>query len=227
MLVEVLGSFGAGKSSLVDILSNEFGAVKYLEDPESVPLLKSYYAGGAESRKQLSFALQIAWLDVRYEQLKKAIHDDIAVMDSNLIADSIVYKVIHDRGETTDAEYDVYLKLLKHMLNNVSGDPTGSYPDLYVFLDISPEKEVENILGRGREMETQDPKLIEYYHSINKGFYEWFKGYSQSPVIRISRDEYDFVNNEADRSKVVDLIKDKLSSLGFAPQLEGKEYVDE
>lgn len=227
MLVEVLGSFGAGKSSLVDILSKELGGVKYLEDPESVPLLKDYYAGGAESRKQLSFALQIAWLDVRYEQLKKAIHDDVAVMDSNLIADSIVYKVIHDRGETTDAEYDVYLKLLKHMLNNVAGDPTGSYPDLYVFLDISPEKEVENILGRGREMETQDPKLIEYYHSINQGFYEWFKGYSQSPVIKISRDEYDFVNDEQDRAKVVALIKDKLATLGFAPQLTLEESLNE
>lgn len=214
MLCEVLGSFGVGKSSLVNILGDELGATKFLEDPEKVPILRDYYAGGKESRKQLSFALQIAWLDIRYEQLKKAIHEDIAVMDSNLIADSVVYKVIHDRGETTDAEYNVYLGLLKHMLNNVAGDPRGAYPDLYIYLDISPEKEVENIFGRGREMETQDPKLIEYYHSINQGFKDWYKGYSQSPVLRIDMDKYDYVNNEKDRNVVIATIKSKLRELG-------------
>ena len=214
MLCEILGSFGVGKSSLVNILGDELGATKFLEDPDKVPILKDYYAGGKASRKQLSFALQISWLDVRYEQLKKAIHEDIAVMDSNLIADSVVYKVIHDRGETSDAEYYAYLRLLKHMLNNISGDPTGAYPDLYIYLDISPEKEVENIFGRGREMETQDPKLIEYYHSINQGFKDWYKGYSQSPVLRIDMNKYDYVNSKNDRKEVVAMVKNELRALG-------------
>lgn len=214
MLCEILGSFGVGKSSLVNILGDELGATKFLEDPEMVPILKDYYAEGKESRKQLSFALQIAWLDIRYEQLKKAIHEDIAIMDSNLIADSVVYKVIHDRGETTDAEYNVYLGLLKHMLNNVAGDPRGAYPDLYIYLDISPEKEVKNIFGRGRKMETQDSKLIEYYYSINQGFKDWYKGYSQSPVLRIDMDKIDYVNNEDDRKKVIAIVKNKLRTLG-------------
>lgn len=220
MLIEVLGSFGSGKSSLVDIVGDEFKAKKYLEDPNAIPILKDYYKGGKESRKQLSFALQIAWLDKRYTQLRSALRDDLAVMDSNLIADSVVYKVIKDRGETTQAEYDIYLQLLRHMLDNVAGDPKGSYPDLYIYLDISPEKEVENILGRGRKMETQDPKLIDYYYSINKGFKDWYQGYSQSPVLRINRDEYDFVNNEVDRSKVINQIAKKMVSLGF-PTKEG------
>lgn len=215
MLIEVLGSFGAGKSSLVDILGDEFNGKKYLEDPNAIPILKEYYKGGKESRKQLSFALQIAWLDKRYTALKSALQDDLAIMDSNLIADSVVYKVIKDRGETTQAEYDIYLQLLRHMLDNVAGDPKGAYPDLYVYLDISPDHEVENILGRGRKMETQDPKLINYYHSINKGFKDWYSGYSQSPVLRIDRDKYDFVNNENDRKEVVSQVAKKMIQLGF------------
>ena len=75
MLIDVLGSFGSGKSSLVDILGDEFNAKKYLEDPDKVPILKDYYAGGKEARRRLSFALQIAWLDTRYSDLRKAIHD--------------------------------------------------------------------------------------------------------------------------------------------------------
>lgn len=51
MLIDVLGSFGSGKSSLVDILGDEFNAKKYLEDPDKVPILKDYYAGGKEARR--------------------------------------------------------------------------------------------------------------------------------------------------------------------------------
>ena len=64
-------------------------------------------------------------------------------------------------------------------------------------------------------METQDPKLIEYYHSINKGFKDWYKGYTQSPVLRINRDKYDFINNLDDRKKVVNKISNKLVNLGI------------
>lgn len=215
MLIDVLGSFGSGKSSLVDILGDEFNAKKYLEDPDKVPILKDYYAGGKETRKRLGFALQIAWLDARYSDLRKAIHDKRAIMDSNILADSIVYNVLYKRKETSEAEYNIYLGLFKHMMDNVAGDPTGCYPDLYIYLDISPDYEVENIFGRGRKMETQDPKLIEYYHSINKGFKDWYQGYTQSPVLRINRDEYDFVNNLDDRKKVVDKISNKLVDLGI------------
>lgn len=221
VLVDIIGSFGSGKSSLVKLLSKDLDAVPYLEDPNKVPMLKQYYAGGKESRKQLAFALQIAWLDIRYTQLKQAIHDDWAVMDSNLMADSCVYKTIYQRGETTEAEYNVYLGLLKHMLDNVAGDPTGAYPDLYVYLDISPENEIKAILGRGRKMETADPKLIEYYYSINKGFSDWYKGYSQSPVLRINRNDVDFVNNKKDAIKVLNKIENKLVDLG---KLSDKEF---
>ena len=55
-LVEIIGSFGSGKSSLVKLLSKDLDAVPYLEDPNKVPMLKQYYAGGKESRKQLAFA---------------------------------------------------------------------------------------------------------------------------------------------------------------------------
>ena len=44
-------------------------------------------------------ALQIAWLDTRYSDLRKAIHDKRAIMDSNILADSIV---INSRKKLVD-----------------------------------------------------------------------------------------------------------------------------
>ena len=214
MLVEVLGSFGAGKTSLTELLNQELGFNTYIEDPEKVPILKEFYKYGEESRKHLSFAVQVAWLSERFAQLKKAVKDDKAVIDGSLIADSVVYKVIKDRGETIDAEYDIYLKLLATMMNDQALSPHGPYPDLFIYLDIDPNHEVDNIFKRGREMETQDKALVDYYHSINKGFKDWYAGFSQAPVLRIDMEKYDFVNNEEDRKEVIKMISDRLEALG-------------
>lgn len=214
MLVEVLGSFGAGKTSLTELLHDELGFDTFIEDPDKVPILKEFYKYGEESRKHLSFAVQVAWLSERFSQLKEAVKKDKAVIDGSLIADSVVYKVIKDRGETIPEEYDIYLKLLGTMMNDFALSPHGPYPDLFIYLDIDPQHEVANIFKRGREMETQDEALIEYYNSINKGFKDWYQGFSQAPVLRIDMDKYDFVNNMDDRKEVVQLITDKLKSLG-------------
>lgn len=214
MLVEVLGSFGAGKTSLTELLRDELGFETYIEDPERVPILKDFYKYGGESRKHFSFAVQVAWLTERFAQIKKAVKDDKAVIDGSLIADSVVYKVIKDRGETIPEEYDVYLKLLHTMMSDRALSPHGPYPDLFIYLDIDKDHEVENIFKRGREMETQDEALVEYYHSINKGFKNWYNGFSQAPVLRIDMDKYDFVNNPEDRLEVLQMIKDKLHALG-------------
>ena len=223
MLINIMAAFGAGKSSLVKILGDDLNAKKYLEDPYAIPILKDYYSGGKETRKKYGFPLQIAWLDERFSQLREAVVQDRAVMDSNLVADSIVYKVIHDRGETTDQEYFLYLKLLRHMLDSVSAEPKGHYPDLYVFLDISPENEIKSILERNRTMETTDPALIEYYHSINDGFKNWADSYSEAPIVRIDRNKYDFVNSTEDRIIVLDTIEKTLVDLGYLTDSEFDE----
>ena len=214
MLVEVLGSFGAGKTSLTKLLQDEMGFKTFIEDPDKVPILKEFYKYGEESRKHLSFAVQVAWLSERFGQLKQAVKEDKSVIDGSLIADSVVYKVIKDRGETIDAEYDIYLKLLATMMNDQALSPHGPYPDLFIYLDIDPQHEVANIFKRGREMETQDEALIEYYNSINNGFKDWYNGFSQAPVLRIDMEKYDFVHNEDDRKAIIDLIQNRLEELG-------------
>lgn len=214
MIINIVAPFGTGKSSLVSLLSQDINAKPYFETVNDSIILPKYYAGGKESRKQLSFALQIEFLNKRFKMLKSANKQDMAILDSDLIADSVCYKVIHDRGETSDAEYKLYLDLLQNMLMSTIDDSNGYYPALFVYLDIDKDKEVENIIKRGREMELED-NLIEYYHSINQGFKDWYRGYSQSPVLRIDCTDLDFVNNVKDQNFVLDSIEEKLVDLGL------------
>lgn len=221
MIINVVAPFGTGKSSLVSLLSQDIDAKPYFETVNDSIILPKYYAGGKESRKQLSFALQVEFLNKRFKMLKSANKQDLAILDSDLIADSVCYKVIHDRGETSDAEYKLYLDLLQNMLMSTIDDSSGYYPALFVYLDIDKDKEVENIIKRGREMELEE-NLIEYYHSINQGFKDWYRGYSQSPVLRIDCTDLDFVNNVKDQNFVLDSIEEKLVDLG----LKSKEWLD-
>lgn len=220
MILNVLGSFGTGKSSLVSILSQELKAKPYFESVESL-ILPKYYESES-NRKQLSFALQIEFLNKRFKALKSASKQELAVIDSDLLADSIVYKVIHDRGETSDEEYKLYQDLLQNMMTCAADFCDGFWPSLYIFLDIDPQTEVERIFGRGRQMEVKD-SLVEYYHSINKGFKDFYAGYSQSPVLRVDCSDLDFVNSAKDQEFVLNTIEQKLIDLGLKPQ----DWLDE
>lgn len=221
-MIYIIGSIGSGKSSLTALLSDTLGSNSYYEKVDDMPMLKEYYSRGEESRKGLSFNLQVAFLNYRFAQLKHAIVERNAVMDSSLLSDNIMASAINKRGEMDDSSYNLYLNLSMNMQGEVSGHPFHGFPDLIVYLDISPENEIKQIQARGRDMEdiTKDQGLVDYYHSINKAYKDWFEGYVQSPVIKIDMNKHDFVNDIDDRKEVMTLIGQKMLSLGMLNKKE-------
>lgn len=97
-IIYVIGSISAGKSSLTEILAKDLNSTPYYEDVNNgliKGMLEHFYSAGAESRKQVSAMLQVAFLTVRYQQLKKAIVEENAVLDSNLVSDYILARNIY------------------------------------------------------------------------------------------------------------------------------------
>jgi len=179
-------------------------------------MLEKFYQAGADSRKRTGAMLQVAFLVFRYSQLKKAIVQENAILDSSLESDFIMAKQLHDHGEIDDVDYNIYVTLSQEMQSNVNGMPWNGYPDLAIYLKIDPDKEIEEIQSRGRGMEdvTADPGLVDYYHRVNKAYREWSKGYTRGIMMTIDRDKYDFLNNESDRNTVLDQIESRLVELG-------------
>jgi deoxyadenosine/deoxycytidine kinase len=179
-------------------------------------MLEKFYESGIDSRKRTGAMLQIAFLTFRYQQLKRAIVEHNAILDSSLESDFVMAKQLHDHGEIDDVDYNIYTTLSQEMQANVNGMPWSGYPDLAIYLKIDPEKEIEEIQGRGREMEDirKDPELVDYYHRVNKAYREWSKGYTRGIMLTIDRDKYDFVNNLDDRNAVLNQIEQKLVDLG-------------
>lgn len=219
-MIYILGSIGAGKTSLTRILSKDLAAPAYYEDVEGngmiANMLNKFYAAGADSRKTTATILQIAFLTFRYQQLKKALVQDNAVMDSSLESDFVMAKQLNDNGEIDDIDYNVYVTLSQEMQANVNGSPFNGLPDLAVYLQIDPEHEIDEIQSRGREMEDirEKPELVDYYHRVNHAYRDWSKGYTRSTMMTINRDDLDFVNDKNDRNAVLDAIESKLVELG-------------
>ena len=217
-MIYILGSIGSGKTSLTKVLSKELGSPAYYEDISGNKMigdmLKKFYSAGKDSRKQVGAMLQVAFLTFRYQQLKKAVMEKNAVLDSSLETDWVLASNLNRRGEIDDIDFRIYATLSQEMQGNVNGMPWNGLPDLAVYLKISPDHEIDEINHRGRKMETTDPSLTDYYRSVNKAYRDWSKGYTRSLMITIDRDKYDFINNEQDKNVVLDKIENKLVDLG-------------
>ena len=225
-IIYVNAPIGIGKTSLTQILTKDCGTKGFYEDVENIPMLKEFYSDGNKSRNDLSFALQIAFLNYRFKQLKEGLylaeHEGMVntVYDSSLLSDSLMAFNLYKRGEFPKTMFDLYIELNQNMISDVAAHPFNGIPDLIIYLDAPFEVMLDHIKLRGREMETEDPKLVDYYHSVWETYDHWYKGYSQSAVLRIDMNEFDFVNNIEDRNAVLNMIEERLVQLGKLTQAE-------
>lgn len=222
-MLYIMAAIGMGKTSLATALSEALGTPAFYEKVDDMPMLKKFYSKGADSRLNLAFPLQVAFLNYRYQQLREGLYLQETkgikncVYDSSLLSDGLMAGNLFRRGEFPKEEYDLYLELSKNMQSNVSGHPFNGMPDLVIFLHGSFDKMLEQISNRGRDMESikSDPALVDYYRSVWETYEAWGKSYSQSAILTLDMDKIDFVNSPKDRAVVLTKIFDKMYQLGL------------
>lgn len=225
-MLYILGSIGAGKTTLTQMLAKDMWVNAYYEDVNNGlvrDMLEEFYSAGIESRKRVSAMLQVAFLTVRFQQALKAVRERNAILDSNLTSDFIMCTHLYKRGEMDYASYKAYMALNQIMQGQLDSEPYNGKPDVIVYLDIDPEHELDEIQKRGRDMEDvrKDPKLVDYYHSVNRAYKDWAAGGCvQAPLVTIQRDKYDFVNSVEDRNVVLNKIEQVLVDYGKLTQDE-------
>jgi deoxyadenosine/deoxycytidine kinase len=180
MYIVISGNIGAGKTSLSQIISKEMGFSVYFEDFHSNLFLKEYY----KDMKRWAFATQMNFLALRYEQL---VHHVLlskipAVLDRSIYEDREVFaKALHEDGLMTDAEWTVYDKMYKLMVDNL---PT---PNLMIYLEKTVDELLRNIAKRGRDFE-KIPR--EYLESLDKRYKNFYANW-HFPKIKITTDIYE------------------------------------
>lgn len=200
--VAVAGNIGAGKSSLTGLLAKHFNWKAFYESVDDNPYLQDFY----EDMRRWSFNLQIYFLSSRFRHQKEMLNDDI-----NLIQDRTIYedveifaKNLHEMNLMSDRDFINYEALFTEMSHYLRP------PDLLIYLRAQVPTLVRQIQQRGRDYE--NTIRIEYLERLNKLYEDWIGRYPHEKLI-IDTDDLDFVNNNEDLGKVIDMIDQRMFGL--------------
>ena len=196
MHIAIAGNIGAGKTTLANMIAEDFNAKIILERFADNPFLPKFY----EDNERYAFPLEMSFLADRYQQLS----DDLAQFDlfkNFIVSDYYIFKsLIFAQVTLQKEEYFLYRKMFDIMYKEISK------PDLYIYLYQNTPRLIENIKTRGRDYEQKIAP--EYLDKIHKGYTTFIKTEENLNTLIIDVSDKDFVNNPEDYNKVIkDILK--------------------
>ena len=126
--IAVEGSIGAGKTSLVNLLGEQYESRVILEDNDTNPFIAKFY----EDRESYSFQTQVFFLLNRFNQYMELAQRDL--FNSVVVIDYLFQRdKIFAQLNLEDHEYRLYEQIF-----NLIGTKAPK-PDLVIFLQASTE----------------------------------------------------------------------------------------
>ncbi len=182
--ITIAGNIGAGKSTLVYMLSQRLRWEPFFEPVANNPYLADFY----QDMAAWGFHSQVYFLSHRlrvYSELSKSTSS--VILDRSLYEDAEIFAHnLFKRGIMDKRDYETYESLYQSL---VSFLPT---PDLMIYLRASTETLINRIEKRGRDYEkTISP---DYLSQLNESYESWISGFSLCPVLTIPSDNLDFVS---------------------------------
>ena len=189
--IAIEGNIGAGKTSLANMMSDEFNAKIVLERFADNPFLPKFY----EDQERYAFPLEMSFLADRYQQLV----DDLAQFDlfkNFIVSDYYIFKsLIFAQVTLQKEEYALYRKMFDIMYKEITK------PDLYIYLYQNTDRLLENIKKRGRSYEQNIEAT--YLRKIHDGYSNFIKTEQNLNTLVIDVSELDFVKNVEDYKQII------------------------
>ncbi len=198
--IVVAGNIGAGKSTLVQILSERLGFKPFFEPVNDNPYLEDFY----RNMEAWSFHSQLYFLTRRlriHKQLLDA--EGSVVQDRSVYEDAEVFaRNLYLQEDMSTRDYGVYQDLYRILIDLLPP------PNLVVYLRTSVDTLLERINTRGRGFEAGISRS--YLERLNVLYEEWIASFTQCPVLIIPSDNLNLVSSSAHISQVVQLVQDRL-----------------
>jgi len=180
LFIGIAGMIGAGKSTLATALGNHLGLPTYYEPVQDNEYLADFYRDTAK----YAFATQIYLLNRRFQQHQEIIwRGGGGVQDRTIYEDAVFAKMLVQLGLMDERDYQTYLSLFRHMSNFMCR------PSVIVYLDVKPERSMERIRLRSRDVETGI--TLEYLTALYQEYESFIGDISRTvPVIRVDYDRF-------------------------------------
>jgi deoxyadenosine/deoxycytidine kinase len=195
--VAVAGNIGAGKSTLVNFLSNRFGLRPLYEPVDDNPYLEDFYG----DMKTWAFHSQIFYLSHKFalhalaEQTRGRV-----VLDRTIYEDAEIFAAgLKARRVMNQRDYQTYRELYTTIRDQVRP------PDIMVYLRCSVRGLRRRIRVRGRAMEQNLPAA--YLRQLNRRYETWFERYDLGPKAVIETENLDYLHDLIARVDLIEQIE--------------------
>jgi len=201
-VITIGGMVGIGKSTITNGLADALGFRTSLEKVDTNPYLDKFY----HDFERWSFHLQIYFLAERFKEQKRIFqYGGGFIQDRSIYEDTGIFAKMHfEKGTMSPTDYETYSSLFDAMVMT----PFFPHPDLLIYLEGSFEQVLERSRLRGREMEQQTP--IEYWEEMYERYTNWINNFTICPVLRLSIDEYDLLNEPESIDRILAKIEKQL-----------------
>jgi len=198
--IAIAGNIGAGKSTLVRMLSEELQWTPFYEPVTENPYLADFY----EDMQSWAFHSQVYFLMRRLR-----IHRKLMNQPGSVIQDRSVYEdaeiFAHNlflQDSINDRDYETYRELY-HVL--VEFLPP---PDLVIYLRASVPTLLDRIARRDRSYERTIS--ADYLADLNELYESWVEHFELCPVLTVPSDNLDYVAKPQHLMLVVEKVRDIL-----------------
>ena len=198
--IVIAGNIGAGKSTLVRLLSERLGYRPYYEPVAENPYLEDFY----QDMPAWAFHSQLFFLSYRVRS-HRALMDDphSVVQDRSLYEDAEVFaRNLYERGTMSQRDWLTYSGLYRTMTGLLPS------PDLVIYIKASVGTLMSRIAMRGRGFEAAIQ--AEYLASLNLLYESWIEEFDLAPVLVVPGDRLDFVAESGDLEAIAGSVEDRL-----------------
>jgi deoxyadenosine/deoxycytidine kinase len=199
--VVLAGNIGAGKSTLVRMMSDRLGWEPYYEPVEENPYLADFY----RDMKRWAFHSQVYFLTHRARSHHALLDDPRPVVqDRSFYEDAEVFARAHYiAGAMSERDWNAYRELYDTLTALLAP------PDLVVYLRATVPTLRRRIVQRGRSIEADISDT--YLEELNALYEEWITGFDRAPVLVVPADRLDFVNDSKDLHAIITTVQHRLS----------------
>jgi deoxyadenosine/deoxycytidine kinase len=208
-VIAVAGNMGAGKSSLVEWLRQQFGMTPFFEPNDDNPYLADFY----EDMERWSFNSQI-WFLIRRFNIHRDIDRKVRRARRPLVQDRTIYEdaeifaaLLHKQGRMDDRDWAAYCDLYSTLREELRP------PDLMIYLRCPLKTLTKRIRQRGRDFERAVPRR--YLAALDQLYEQWSEAYDASPKLVVETDRLDYVERLFDRLELLRAIEEHV---GIAPK---------
>lgn len=195
--IAIAGNIGAGKSSLVEFLSETYGIEPFYEPNDENPYLKDFY----RDMQRWAFHSQTYFLASKFrihQQLDQT--RGVSVLDRTIYEDAEIFAAALKQMRKINArDWQTYRSLYEVIVNAIHP------PDLMIYLHCNMRTLRRRIKLRGRRMEQNIP--LSYLKRLDRLYADWIGNYRMGPLLILDSGRLDYIHDMLDRLDVMEQLE--------------------